>query len=359
MCKVSILVPVYNVQQYLPKCLDSILAQTLFDIEIICIDDGSTDKSGEILDDYAKKDDRFRIVHQKNGGYGKAVNTGLRIARGEYIGIVESDDFVAPDMYEKLYLAAERNATDIAKSNYYRYWGTPKEKIKAEPLLKNLPCDKVIHPLAYERLFYIQPSVWSAIYSRKFLEYNKICFLETPGAAYQDTSFTFKVMAAAERAVLLKDALVYYRQDNANSSVHSKEKASFILLEYREINRFLDENESDEALYKIRNLAMTHTYLWNYVRLKEELCEDFLKEMGDDFLRLQRSGQLDISELPKTEACMLKTILEDRNAFISKERMIMPLRKILPNRVYHALLIGRIAGLGCMVDAVIKKLLRV
>lgn len=358
MCKVSVLVPVYNVQQYLSKCLDSILAQTLFDIEIICIDDGSTDKSGEILDDYAKKDNRFRIIHQENGGYGKAMNAGLRAAQGKYIGIVESDDFIAPDMYEKLYLAAEQNKAEIVKSNYYCYWGTPKEKIKVEILLKNLPYDKVIHPWKYQRLFRIQPSVWSAIYNRKFLEHNKIGFLETPGAAYQDTSFTFKVMAVAERVVLLKDALLYYRQDNGNSSVHSKEKASFVPLEYKEINRFLNEKKSFEVLYKIRNEAMFHTYLWSYVRLKEELCEDFLKDMQHDFLQLYHSAQLDISEFSKADARMLRMIIKDRNGFIMKERMILPLRKKLPNRIYRALLIGRTAGLGCMMEAVIKKLLK-
>ena len=134
MCKVSILVPVYNVEAYLPKCLNSLIGQTLQEIEIICIDDGSTDSSGTILDEYAAKDKRIRVVHQKNGGYGKAMNTGLHLAQGEYIGFVESDDFAATEMFVQLYQAAVKYRAQIVKSNYYRYWENPNEKIKKEHL---------------------------------------------------------------------------------------------------------------------------------------------------------------------------------------------------------------------------------
>ena len=103
MCRVSVLVPVYNVKKYLRQCLDSLAAQTLDGIEFICIDDGSTDGCSEILDAYAEKDERFRVIHKENSGYGASMNVGLRAARGEYIGIVESDDWIAPTMYEELY----------------------------------------------------------------------------------------------------------------------------------------------------------------------------------------------------------------------------------------------------------------
>lgn len=358
MCKVSVLVPVYNVEKYLPKCLDSILAQTLQDIEIICIDDGSTDSSGRILDNYAAHDQRVLVVHKENGGYGKAMNTGLQMAQGEYIGVVESDDFAAPDLYEKLYQTAVHYQAQIVKSNFYRYWSKPKEKTKAEPVLKNLPYNQVIHPWAYQRLFRIQPSIWSGIYKRTFLMDNQISFLETPGAAYQDTSFTFKVFAAAERVVLLPDALLYYRQDNENSSVHSAGKASFIRKEYQAINSFLNQKKAYSVLHKIRNEAMFHTYLWNYVRLKPELCEDFLIQMQQDFNQLQHSGQMQMAEFSKTDARMLQMILEQPQQFWKREQVILPFRQKLPNKVYRALLIGRVAGLTCMVQAVIKRLLR-
>lgn len=358
MCKVSVLVPVYNVEAYLPQCLDSLISQTLQDIEIICIDDGSTDGSGYILDQYAARDPRIRVVHQENKGYGKAMNTGLQLAKGQYIGVVESDDFAAPDMFVKLYQTAVQYSAQIVKCNYYRYWTSPREHRQKEPILKHLPYQQVIHPWAYQRLFRIQPSIWSGIYARDFLDNNQITFLETPGAAYQDTSFTFKVLATAERMVLLPDALLYYRQDNGGSSIHSAEKAEFIRKEYQEINTFLEQNKNYQVLYKIRNQAMFHTYLWNYVRLKPDLCAGFLQQMQYDFQQLQKCGQLQVQEFSKQDARMLTVILKQPEDFLKKEQRLIPLRQKIPGRVYRALLIGRIAGTGCMVQAVIKRLMR-
>ena len=99
MIKISILVPVYNVEKYLEKCLDSILGQTFTKYEVICIDDGSTDKSGDILDQYALKDSRIRVVHKENSGYGKTMNQAIQLAKGQYIGIVESDDIIERNMF--------------------------------------------------------------------------------------------------------------------------------------------------------------------------------------------------------------------------------------------------------------------
>ena len=113
MPKVSILVPVYNVEKYLPQCLESIAQQSLQDIEIICINDGSTDGSADILKNFAQEDSRFRIIQKENAGYGAALNDGLRAATGEYIGIVESDDKVDASMYEELYTAARKQQVDF------------------------------------------------------------------------------------------------------------------------------------------------------------------------------------------------------------------------------------------------------
>lgn len=117
MVDVSVLVPVYNVKPYLRQCLDSLKAQTLGSIEFVCIDDGSTDGSGEILDAYAAGDARFRVIHKANSGYGASMNVGLRAAQGKYIGIVESDDFADAGMFEALHEAAEAQQSDIVKSN--------------------------------------------------------------------------------------------------------------------------------------------------------------------------------------------------------------------------------------------------
>ena len=115
--KISIVMPTYNVEKYFRQCLDSIINQTLFDIEIIPVDDGSPDNCGAIMDEYAAKDSRIKPIHQKNGGYGKAVNAGINIATGEYIGILESDDFTKTTMLEDLYNIAEKNSAEVVKSD--------------------------------------------------------------------------------------------------------------------------------------------------------------------------------------------------------------------------------------------------
>ncbi len=119
--KVSIVVPVCNVEQYLRECLDSCVNQTLQDIEIICVNDGSKDGSLEILKEYAAKDSRVKVINKDNAGYGHTMNIGMDMAVGEYIGIVESDDYVESNMYEVLYDLAVQNDIDIVKGDFYRF----------------------------------------------------------------------------------------------------------------------------------------------------------------------------------------------------------------------------------------------
>lgn len=119
MCKVSIIIPVYNAEKYLDRCLDSVLGQTLKEIEIVCVDDGSTDKSLEILKRYAMQDSRIVIIHKDNGGLISARKAGIAAARGKYTGYVDSDDWIEPDMYENLYRVAEKNQVALVTCGYY------------------------------------------------------------------------------------------------------------------------------------------------------------------------------------------------------------------------------------------------
>ena len=126
---VSVLTPVYNVEPYLRECLDSLESQTLREMEFICINDGSTDDSLAILKEYARRDSRFVIIDKPNSGYGASMNCGLDVARGEYVGIVESDDKASRSMFRKLYDYASKHDCDIVKSNYYEYDGHKSTKV--------------------------------------------------------------------------------------------------------------------------------------------------------------------------------------------------------------------------------------
>ena len=121
MPKVSVVLPIYNVEQYLRECLDTVVNQTLKDIEIICVNDGSTDNSLKIIKEFAEKDSRIKIIDKDNSGYGHSMNVGIDAATGEYLGIVEPDDFVSLNMFEELAAVADRVKADIVKADFYRF----------------------------------------------------------------------------------------------------------------------------------------------------------------------------------------------------------------------------------------------
>ena len=185
MVKVSIIVPVFNVEQFLGKCLDSLVNQTLKDIEIICVNDGSTDNSLEILNNYAKQDLRIKIINKKNSGLSTARNTGMKIAQGKYIGFVDSDDWVDLDFYEKLYNSAIKNNADIAVSEIYEvHWNRKfyKQKFEKEKCIENI--EEKFYTLNIPEYSY----VWNKIYKRTKIE--KYNFQFIPNLYYEDRVFT-------------------------------------------------------------------------------------------------------------------------------------------------------------------------
>lgn len=247
---VSVLVPIYNVEKYLSQCLDSLCAQTLKNIEFICINDGSTDNSGNILEKYAKNDSRFKIITKPNSGYGDSMNVGLDAATGEYIGIVESDDFAEPDMFEKLYKAAKDNNLDIVKSNCFFY--STKEGVENNERIDffgNLPVNKVINPMDNPYMFWMLQTIWTALYKRGHLIRNGIRFNKTPGASYQDVSFVFQNYACADRVMLLEEAYLHYRIDNMASSVNNPTKVFCICDELEYIQAFIERMDKSKKRY--------------------------------------------------------------------------------------------------------------
>lgn len=294
---VTVIIPVYNVERYLPRCLDSALAQTLTNIEIICINDGSTDSSPQIIEGYMARDSRVKVINKENSGYGASMNMGLTEATGEYVGILESDDFFEPDALERLFNAAKRADADVAKADFYLYWSTPQEKDELFGWVdEDFP--SVVSPFDCPEVFYRKPSIWSAIYKREFLARSGIRFLETPGASYQDASFNFKVWACADEVAIVNAPILHYRQDNESSSVNSPGKAFCVCDEYREMVRFVDglsEGAKKDRLRKMLVRLRFDTYMWNYDRLTEPLQLEFLKTMREDFQSEDRRGLLDES----------------------------------------------------------------
>jgi glycosyltransferase involved in cell wall biosynthesis len=287
--KVSIIVPVYNSQAYLEQCLDSLLAQTLADIEIVVVNDGSKDASLQIIEAYAARDSRIKYINQANGGYGKAMNAGMAAATGDYIGIVESDDWVEPDMYERLYKAAVQHKVDICRAGYYTHQNkvsTPAQPVPAELV------GRVLNPQTTPALFKLDFAVWTAIYRRSFVQ--DIRFLETPGASYQDISFSFITWFKARAVYVLGDCLLHYRKDNEASSINSKAKVFCVLDEFRHIDNFLkDYPAASRTVQAVKNYLRVRTYFWNLRRLTPKLRRSFIIGISADIRHMLENEEID------------------------------------------------------------------
>ena len=263
--KVSILIPCYNVEKYLEQCITSVLKQTLQDIELICINDGSTDNTLNILKSFQNKDSRIKIIDKKNTGYGDSMNRGIDDSQGEYIGIVESDDFIEPNMFEDLYNTACQENTEITRCCYYEHNKGVDTPVMNDFVIKNCTYNPNIH---FE-VFLQAPSVWASIYKRSWLNKNNIRFLPTPGASYQDVSFSFKAYACCKRFIMINTPYLHYRIDNQNSSIHSKNKQYCVCDEWKEIYKFIFCNkERYKNISHILPSVQCGNYKWNLCRLR-------------------------------------------------------------------------------------------
>lgn len=198
MIRVSIIVPVYNVYNYLDRCLKSIKEQTLKDIEVIIVNDGTPDTSQEIIDKYTAIDSRFKGYIKENGGLSDARNYGMTKARGEYIAFVDSDDYIEKDMYELMYNKAKENDSDIVECDFT--WDYPNKVIEDKTSVKeNLLID-------------VRVVAWNKIYKRKFIEKTGIKF--TKGVRYEDVDWCYKLLANVSTFSSVHKCLYHYIQRN-------------------------------------------------------------------------------------------------------------------------------------------------
>lgn len=317
--KISVLVPIYNVEKFLPECLDSLVGQTLKEIEIICINDGSTDGSLDVIKRYAKEDARIKIIDKVNSGYGDSMNKGLAEAKGKYVGIVEPDDFIEKNAFELMYELAKENDVEVVKANFYEYKTAKQiDTYKSELFLKK-EVGKVIDPRKCRHIFYQQPSIWSAIYKRDFLGKNQIQFLPSAGASYQDAGFNFKVFATARKVYYLDDAFLHYRCDNPNSSVKSDGKVYAVKEEYDEVEEYLEERGLMGEFGSTLAIVRMGGYIWNMRRLTKKAALEFSKVVKRDYERYKKAGYLEAEGLEADAAFIVNNLaVRNPDKFIKK-----------------------------------------
>lgn len=221
--KVSVVIPVYNTGRFLGECLDSVCNQTLREIEIICVDDGSTDNSAAILEEYRKRDDRFVVLkkeHVDNAGAGTARNMGIDRASGKYLAILDSDDFFEPDMLEKTYKLAEQEQAQLIIHTLYglQYDNQTKKETKKK-YSGFLPEKSVFSGLdESERLFQIiNAGVWHVLFLREFVKEKEIRFLTEGVFGADDIPFNYIAMAQAERIAVLNSGFVHHRSNTGTN----------------------------------------------------------------------------------------------------------------------------------------------
>ena len=263
MTKVSIILPIYDVEKYLRRCVDSVLSQTLEDIEIILATDGP-DACDKICEEYAQKDSRVKIVSHP-GSYGLAFNKSLEVAQGEYIGIVETDDWCDKTMYEKLYNKAKEYDADVVKCGFWFAYDNAKKNYKE--IFKNFKEDFSV----YNNSFFLvtQPSVWNCIYRKDFLIKKNIKMIEER-QSFIDAPFHYETAYKANKYIILHEPLYYYYQDNTNQTVQNVKpldglKAEIYAYKKLSLDRKIHNELIDGFLY-----ATIEHLMWNYVRLNSE-----------------------------------------------------------------------------------------
>ncbi|MGI6104569.1 MAG: glycosyltransferase [Raoultibacter sp.] len=314
---ISILIPIYNPGEYLVQCLDSLRDQSLDNLEFICINDGSTDDSLELMKRYAEKDSRIVIIDKPNSGYGASMNKGLACARGRYIGIVEPDDYVSLKMFAQLYKSAKAHDCDVVKANYYEH------REEGDVIIRNFqgfrykqPFDAIDKP----EIVCTIPSIWSGIYKKSFLEEHGIRFRETPGASFQDAAFSLKVWFASKRCVLLRKPLLFYRVDNPNSSVKTKDKVFAVNEELAESEEFLRAMpERAKVFLPWFNVDKFGKYRWNYDRIADSEKVSFMQRMRDEYHKAQNNKELNLHLFKKEDHVVLEYLLEHgAEAFVKR-----------------------------------------
>ncbi|PWM73570.1 MAG: hypothetical protein DBX45_05415 [Oscillospiraceae bacterium] len=325
--KVSVILPSLNVKEYIAECIQSVCNQTLRDIEIICVDAGSTDGTLELIEQAENADSRIKLVKSPKKSYGLQMNLGVQHAHGKYIAIVETDDYILPNMLNYLYEVCERNDLDFAKADFYRF--TREDNGEEIRYLNQLSAkseyyNRVINPRVEKEVFTFVMNTWSGIYKKNFLEKEKIFHNETPGASFQDTSFWFQTFSKAKRVYFVNKPFYMNRRDNPNSSVYSTKKTYAFCDEYAFLYEQLFSNGANKDLMPQFQLYRYKAYMSSLNKCQLEEKENFIKKFKKDLLDSRNKGELDLSLFTSSGKKTVELLLDKTETFIERQKKVKP-----------------------------------
>ena len=278
--KISVIVPVYNTEEHLKECLESVINQTLKEIEIICVNDNSTDKSLDILKEYAKKDERIKIINKKrNNGAAAARNSGMEQAIGEYIGFVDSDDWISLDMYEKLYENAKIHDSDIVMSPLNVYNELNQELEFTDPTCTMEHFDENFDNCTFNHLntkdffFFISVTPPNKIYKNEYLKEINAKFPE--GLIFEDNPFFYNIYLKAKRVSIVRDYLYFYRKNRPGSVMT---KGSFKFFDLIKIQDIIKEIFIQTNTYDTYKISLTNYSLSSIFERFDQVEDEYKKE---------------------------------------------------------------------------------
>mgnify|MGYP004502263283 CR=1 FL=1 len=318
MSKVSIILPIYNVEKYLDRCMDSLLNQTLEDIEIIMVDDGSPDNCPQMCDEYAKKDNRVKVVHKKNAGLGFARNSGLDVATGEYVAFVDSDDYVGLDMYKTLYDRAEVDKCDAVfcgfrtevRENKWMY----SDEVDADKLWKGKNVQQFMLDMIAsgaginaERIY--QMSVWHSIYKRSFIEEKQIRFVSEREVASEDIPFQVDFLSKANTVAYVSKTFYSYCLNGTSLTATLKPEK---YARYKHLRACLLAKSSDaEYVSRVNRLFIgyTRSHLYDIINSTWKHKVAMINEIQNDEVWKEVRSDYSPANLPLVSKCIYKFLL--------------------------------------------------
>ena len=323
--KVTVLMPSYNVQPYIRECIESVLNQTLRDIEVICLDSCSTDGTLEILREYEASDSRVKVLTTNINSLGYKMNVGINMAAGEYIGIVETDDYIKPTMYEELCPIADKYDLDVLKADFCIFMGEgDNREFTYRPVLEDRKYidyyNKVVDPFEDFNAFKGNKVPWAGVYKTSFLRENHVYYNETKGASFQDNGFWFLAFSSAHKVMFYPKPFYMLRRDNPNSSMKSDGKVYCICDEYDYVRKELRKRpEAEQRFVGMCALARYNSYNWTVNRVADEYKLEFLRRFSCDFRRLKVDNELDRSLFNNAQWTKLNRIIDDPEEYYYTE----------------------------------------
>lgn len=322
MIKVSVIMTVYNGAKYMDRAIKSVVNQTLRDIELIAVNDGSTDQTALILDDWAKRDARIKVLHKTNSGSAHSFNVGLDMACGEYITMLDPDDYLDEMMLDAYYNVAKTMNAEVVRGDFIKFFESgDKEEIYCNCTAFRSLYYKLLNPQKLEEAsFQCSHMIWTGIFKREFLNLHHIRCNEGYGASYWDNGFTLKILCNCTRLVLIDQVSCHYQADTLGSAT---KQYNYLSMEY-EFGGTYSYIKTREQFHKFLPVYWYYYYMNNKHILwgiSENVRKDYLKHIQAMFLSAKNRGELQKFCFVEHEWENLQTLMNSIEEYEDKLRI--------------------------------------